>query len=632
MRRQSAPNKSGRDNCCGAFVCDTATVLDIAAAAELAGYRIEERVGRGGSADVYRAVQLDSGQLVALKVLSVDADPRLVDREVQLLQGIEHPGVVELIDTGKVGEQRFVATRWVDGPTLARVLVDDAPLAPVRAMRVFRQIANALAAVHDAGVVHGDLTPANIIVGEADVVTLVDFGIGRSGEVATITLDADMSGTPRYLAPEVIEGGTPTAASDQYSAAIVLYEMLTSRWPFPDEGTVATVLHHQLMTLPTPLREVDAWLPATAEEAVDRALRKAPDERFGSITAFANALGDAGRARAPGAGRTKNLLVGLSALAVLVAAVAGWAVLRGTGETDPVASAASPQTGAAEDTDAARIAAAQGDGAEGATDDVGVEPSETDLTEAPDASEAARAPEDSGATGQPDATDELDATDAGVTEGAQNESADPESDADTSTDTEADAEVRSPLLAFGVREGDGSGYLSAAWVAGTAAAQQCNLLTATGFEDGRMPEFDWVQPPDIGPDIEISRILPNGGVDDSFSVEVGSPNSWGAYSEVAEVEPDRIYFASLMGRTVGDTGGSLGLTWIDSDFQAIIRTDTVEIIGETFGQAWLLAAAPPNAAWASVEAFKNAGNGQFVIDEILLAEGDAACVKELGGP
>lgn len=208
------------------MVCDTSIVLDIAAAAELAGYRIDERVGRGGSADVYRATRAATGQVVALKVLSADADPRLVDREVQLLRGIGHPGVVQLVDSGDVGSQRYVATQWVEGPTLAQVLLDDAPLAPVRAMRIFRQMTDALAAVHAGDVVHGDLTPANIIVGEADLVTLVDFGIGRSGEVATITLDAEMSGTPRYLAPEVIEGATPSPASDQYSSAVVLLSLI----------------------------------------------------------------------------------------------------------------------------------------------------------------------------------------------------------------------------------------------------------------------------------------------------------------------------------------------------------------------------------------------------------------------
>ena len=116
-----------------------------------------------------------------------------------------------------------------------------------------------------------------------------DTGLTEQTE-ATITAGADLAGTPRYLAPEVIEGASPDHRSDQYAAAVVLYELFSGRWPFPDGGTVATALHHQLHSAPTPLLEVDPAADPGVDAALQRALAKRPTDRFPSMADLAHAL------------------------------------------------------------------------------------------------------------------------------------------------------------------------------------------------------------------------------------------------------------------------------------------------------------------------------------------------------
>lgn len=317
-------------------------MADLEDAAGAAGYDIIGFAGRGGSGEVYRSVSKASGQTVALKVLDGDVDQGRLEREGLLLSRIQHPGVARFIETGALGERQFLAMEWLEGKALAAVIMEHSPVSIARTTGIAKQLAAALDEVHRNGVVHRDLSPANIMIGTDDRATIIDFGIGRASDTATITADHSLIGTVRYMAPEIIEGASPTPASDQYSLAIVLYEMLTRKWPFGDGEQIATTLHHQLNTQPVPVSEVTGAPPSGVDHAIERALSKDPTDRFETCEAFVRAIGEP--APTPAARRQV-----LAALAVAVAiAVALWFGLRGDEATNASVAPATWETGTAD--------------------------------------------------------------------------------------------------------------------------------------------------------------------------------------------------------------------------------------------------------------------------------------------
>jgi serine/threonine-protein kinase len=265
----------------------------------LAGYRILGPVGRGGMGVVYRAEEPALGRLVALKVLA----PALADhdefrhrflREMRVAASIEHPNILPIYRAGEDRGLLYLAMRYVDASDLREVLRRDGPLEVERALWIVDQVAQALDAAHERGLVHRDVKPANILLTGPDAgarrrVYLVDFGIARPAAVdGSITGTDVVIGTLAYAAPEQLTGGTVDARTDVYALGCVLQECLTGRPPFTAESDHALIVA-QLETPPPPPSSVVNGLPVALDRVLARALAKAKDQRFRSCAELVEA-------------------------------------------------------------------------------------------------------------------------------------------------------------------------------------------------------------------------------------------------------------------------------------------------------------------------------------------------------
>lgn len=352
----------------------------------LGRYRLESLVGRGGMAEVWRAEDTKLGRAVAVKVILAAhaTDRNFVDRflrEARVVASLEHPNILPVYDVGEEEELPFLVMPFLDGGTLRdRMQRGPVPLADAAAF--IGQLAGALDAAHEAGVLHRDVKPANVLLGKADRLFLADFGIARLVETGTgLTATGMVIGTPLYMAPEQAQGKPASPATDRYALAVIAYELLAGRPPFEGENPLS--LMHQHVTTPAPVLSARiAGLPAGLDAVFERALAKDPAARHPTSCAFAAAVaafaptGVAGAvpltapaSTAPtvlwegrprpvatpppgltsdetiltGAGKArKNLLWGLAAALALAAAAGGIFLLRARNNTG------TPATGAAE--------------------------------------------------------------------------------------------------------------------------------------------------------------------------------------------------------------------------------------------------------------------------------------------
>src|SRR2546422_1003275 len=282
----------------------------------IAGYRLLERVGEGGTAEVYRAEHADRGAC-AFKVLRqrLRGDPTVVKRflrEAGYGSRVKHPGVVRTYDFGEADGLYYLALEWAKGEPLADFLHHNAPHAPADAVALARQLADALAAAHQAGIIHRDLKPENIMYDRAaGTVNLLDFGIARDAEEPPeerLTRTGFFVGTLQYVAPEALSGELVDGRADIYSLAKITYYMLTGR--HPHDGRSPRELFQQLLSQPPkPLSDAAKGLtfPPALEAAVMKALSRNPAERQPTVTAFAHDL-EAGLADRKGAPRQRGLL------------------------------------------------------------------------------------------------------------------------------------------------------------------------------------------------------------------------------------------------------------------------------------------------------------------------------------
>src|SRR5688572_17378083 len=252
----------------------------------IAGYRIEERVGRGGMGVVYRAEHLNLRRRAAIKIIAPDLAEsegfrERFTREARIAAALQHPNIVTVYDAGEVDGMLNLAMQFIKGEDLAAILRRESRLRPYRAIDVCRQVASALDAAHAMGLIHRDVKPANVLI-EGRNAFLTDFGLTKqTGTQAQLTRAGDMVGTIHYVAPEQIEGRKVSARSDVYALGCLLYHCLSGQVPFAHETDVAVIYAH-LSEEPTKLSTLRRDLPEGLDAVVAKALDKSPDRRFPS--------------------------------------------------------------------------------------------------------------------------------------------------------------------------------------------------------------------------------------------------------------------------------------------------------------------------------------------------------------
>lgn len=261
----------------------------------LGRFVVENLIGRGGMSDVYRAFDPALERHVALKVLSpaLARDPGLVTRflrEARAAAALDHPNVVRVLETGDDGDHAFIAMQLVQGRDLKTEIAERGPLPLALVVAVAEQAAAGLDHAHDAGLVHRDVKPANLLLDPQGHVYVTDFGLVRgSGSNSGLTRTGELVGTVYYVAPENLEGGGTDRRADVYSLGCVIYECLTGK-PVFERDTELAILWAHLNDEPPRASLARRDTPRTVDRVIAAALAKNPEHRFESCSALANAL------------------------------------------------------------------------------------------------------------------------------------------------------------------------------------------------------------------------------------------------------------------------------------------------------------------------------------------------------
>ena len=318
--------------------------MDTRLGTELAGYRIERELGRGGMGVVYLAQDVGLHRPVALKVLA----PELARsegfrerflRESELAAAIDHPNVIPIYAAGEAEGELFIAMRYVEGTDLRSLVSAQGALAPPRVGRIVAQVAAALDAAHARGLVHRDVKPGNVLLDSDDHAYLCDFGLTKqAGSISGLTATGQLVGTIDYVAPELIEGKPADGRADLYSLGCLLYECLAGQPPYRRDNDLATLWAH-VQEPPPPL---PPGLPAGLDPIIAKALAKDPDARYQSGRELAEAV--AATVAEPGPVRparprrmriSRRATMAAGTLAAIAVGMAAFALTRNQGASTP---------------------------------------------------------------------------------------------------------------------------------------------------------------------------------------------------------------------------------------------------------------------------------------------------------
>jgi eukaryotic-like serine/threonine-protein kinase len=264
----------------------------------LGKYKLVERLGQGGMAEVYSAFQPGVERLVVVKVLHchLAGDENFVERfqrEARAIGSLQHPNIVRIIDVDVQDGMDFMVMDYVTGGTLSSCLKECTLLPLDEALRIGKQLADALAYAHRQGVIHRDIKPANILFTDKthQHAVLTDFGLARLCDEtgAKLTVTGAMVGTPTYMSPEAVRGEACDGSSDIYSLGVVMYEMVTGRPPYVANTPYSMMMKQTTEPLPSP-RVLNPALPVAVEEVLLKALAKDPAERYRDAGEMARAL------------------------------------------------------------------------------------------------------------------------------------------------------------------------------------------------------------------------------------------------------------------------------------------------------------------------------------------------------
>ncbi len=261
-------------------------------------YQIVKELGRGAMGVVYLAVDPTIGRQVAIKTIRLgevnDPEERAklrerLFREARSAGILSHPGIVTIYDMEEHDDVAFIAMEFVDGPTLDQFLSTREPLAPERLMSILRQTAAALDYAHAKGIVHRDIKPANIMIASDGAAKITDFGIAKVTTSQQYTQTGTILGTPNYMSPEQVQGLAVTGRADQFSLAVIAFEILTGDRPFTGEH-LTTVVYKIVAEEPPLAQRLNPTLGPQIDAVLRRGLMKKPETRYNSCIEFVNAL------------------------------------------------------------------------------------------------------------------------------------------------------------------------------------------------------------------------------------------------------------------------------------------------------------------------------------------------------
>ena len=261
-------------------------------------YKIVRELGRGAMGVVYHAIDPNIGRPVAIKtinlgaVLKPDEQERMRERlfrEARSAGILSHPGIVTIYDVEQQGDLAYIAMEYVDGPTLDQLLSQPQPLAPERMFSILGQTAVALDYAHGKGIVHRDVKPANIMIAADGTAKITDFGIAKITASEQFTMTGSIVGTPHYMSPEQVQGQPVDGRSDQFSLAVMAFEMLTGEKPYTGEH-LTTVVYKIVAEEPPAPHRINASLGSSIETVLRKGLAKKPEGRYASCQEFTEDL------------------------------------------------------------------------------------------------------------------------------------------------------------------------------------------------------------------------------------------------------------------------------------------------------------------------------------------------------